>query len=195
MITLAILICTLPERFEKLKRLQNILLPQVERFKDQVFVSYNDAGRHLPTGTKRNNLIEQTQSDYFVFIDDDDHVSSNYVSEIIAAMNQNADVITFNGWMTTNGINRVNFTIKLGEKYEERDGKYFRFPNHLCVFKREKVRAVKFPDVWIQEDYIWAKAIHDRKLLGTEVHIPLDLYWYDFNYTPKQSVYNRRGIR
>jgi glycosyltransferase involved in cell wall biosynthesis len=178
--TLSILICTLPERFEKLKRLQNILLPQVERYKDQVSVHYHDAGRALPTGTKRNQLVEQSQSDYFVFIDDDDIVSSFYIDEIVKAMAHNPDVITFHGWMTTNGNNRANFTIKLGSEYTERSGHYYRFPNHLCPMKRANVNMIKFPDVWEREDYIWAKQINDKRLLKSEVHINADIYHYDF---------------
>jgi glycosyltransferase involved in cell wall biosynthesis len=182
-LTLAILICTLPERFEKLKRLKNILEPQVERYKDRVFISVNDAGRQVPTGTKRNNLIEQTQSDYIVFADDDDQVTAFYVDEIVKAMESQPDVITFCGYMTTNGQHRTHWEIKLGNRYEERNGMYYRFPNHLSVMKRELVNLVKFPDVWVQEDYLWAKQIHDRKLLKTEVHIPLELYHYQFETT------------
>ena len=178
--TLAILICTLPERFEKLKRLKNILEPQVERFKDQVFIQCNDAGRQIQTGTKRNWLIEQTQSDYFCFVDDDDLVSSFYVSEIVKAMSQGPDVITFCGYMTTDGLHRRDFTIRLGSKYEEKNGHYYRWCNHLCIFKRELVSQIKFPDVWVQEDYLWSKAINDRKILKSEIHLNQDLYVYDF---------------
>jgi len=190
--TLAILICTLPERFEKLKRLKNILEPQVERFKDQVSISINDAGRHLPTGTKRNNLIEQTQSNYFCFIDDDDQVSAYYLSEIMSALSHTPDVITFQGYMTTNGENKRDWTIRLDEKYEERDGHYYRFPNHLCVFRRELVRHFKFPDIWIQEDYKWAEKIHNSRVLKTEIHIPMQIYHYDKIHTARQTFHERR---
>jgi glycosyltransferase involved in cell wall biosynthesis len=179
--TLAILICTLPERFEKLKRLKNILEPQVERFKDRVFIKINDSGRQMPTGTKRNWLIEQTQSDYFVFVDDDDLVHAYYLDEIVKAMDSNPDVITFCGYITTNGANRVNWQIKLGNEYVEKNGMYYRWPNHLAVMKREKVRHIKFPDVWQLEDYRWSEQIAQRQLLKTEVHIPLELYHYDCN--------------
>lgn len=188
--TLAILICTLPERFEKLKRLKNILEPQVERFKDRVFISCHDAGAQLPTGSKRNQLIAQTQSDYFCFIDDDDMVSAYYVDEIIKAMDQNPDVITFNGWYTEFGNNRRNWEIKLGNEYVEKNGMYYRWPNHLAVMKREKVRHIKFPDVWQQEDFRWSQEIARRQLLKTEVHIPLDLYHYDCH--PKTTRHGRR---
>lgn len=190
--TLAILICTLPERADKLKRLQNILLPQVERSHGFVSVHYHDAGRTMPTGTKRNWLIAQSTSDYFCFIDDDDVISSHYVASIVSAMAENPDVITFNGYMTTDGKNRQNFTIRLGSEYETRNNHHYRWPNHLCVMRREKVQRVKFPDVWQQEDYQWSKKIHDLKLLKTEVHINQDLYHYDCITKPKNTPIHER---
>jgi GT2 family glycosyltransferase len=148
----------------------------------------------MPTGTKRNWLIEQTQSDYFCFIDDDDVVSAMYVSEIVKAMESSPDVITFNGYITEYGKNRKNWEIKLGNDYVDKDGVYYRWPNHLAVMKREKVRHIKFPDIWEQEDFKWSEQIANRKLLKTSIHIPLELYWYDCN--PKTRVrINERRLR
>lgn len=188
---LAILICHLPERADKLRRLLNILEPQIERHKDQVFYQVHDAGRFLSTGTKRNQLIEQTNSEFICAIDDDDSVSGYYVSEIVKAMNQNPDVITFKGWIETNGANRRSWTIKLGSKYEEKNGHYYRWPNHIVPMKRKLVEHVKFPDVWIQEDYIWSKRIHDLGLLKTEVHIDAELYHYQCETKQPQPVERR----
>lgn len=176
---LAILICTLADRRDKLKRLLNILTPQIEKFKDQVYYSLHDAGRFMPTGRKRNELITQTQSDYFVFIDDDDIVPVYYVSEILKAIEQNPDVITFKGYMTTDGRDRRDWTIRLGSKYEERNGHYYRWPNHIVPMRRDAVRGVMFPEIWHGEDYQWSKKINDLGLLKTEVFIDKDLYHYD----------------
>jgi glycosyltransferase involved in cell wall biosynthesis len=183
---LAILICTLPERAEKLKRLTNILDPQIERFKDQVYYSLHDAGRNTPTGRKRNELINQTMSDYFVFIDDDDVVPMFYVSEILKAIEQGPDVITFKGYMTTNGDDRRDWTIRLGSPYEEKNGHYYRWPNHIVPMKRDVVRGVTFPEIYVQEDYQWSKKIHDLRLLKTEVHIDRDMYHYDKIHIPSR---------
>ena len=117
-------------------------------------------------------------------IDTDDLVPSYYVNEFMRAVESSPDVVSFIGYMTTNGANRREFTIKLGEKYEERQGQYFRYPNHLCFFKRSVVEHIKFPDVWVQEDYMWATEIMRRKLLKTEVHIAKDMYHYDFRTKP-----------
>lgn len=192
--TLAILICTLPERADKLKRLTNVLDPQIERYKDQVFRRVKDQGRSIPTGTKRNNLIEETQSDYFCFIDDDDMVSAFYVDEIMKALETNPDVVTFNGWYTEfGGPIRRNFTIRLGSKYYDNPNHpefyYHRFPNHLAVMRRSLVNHIKFPDIWEQEDFQWSEKIANHRLLKTEAHIPLMLYHYDCY--PKPSKYQR----
>lgn len=178
---LSILIPTLnePDRVEFLRRLRSVLDPQLT---NDVEVCINDAGRFMSTGQKRNELIKNSTGDYFVFLDDDDMISSDYVSEILDAITRKPDVVTFQGWMTTNGASRVDFIIRLGEKYEERDGKYYRFPNHLCAFKRSLVDKIKFPLQTHGEDYIWAKKINDHKLLKTEVHIPKQLYHYQFRY-------------
>src|SRR3989337_820046 len=159
--TFLILICTLPERAQKLRRLTSTLDKQISKH-PSVSYKIHDAGRSMTTGAKRNQLIEQSQSDYFSFVDDDDLVSDHYVNSIMNAIATVPDVVTFNGYMTTNGINRREFTIKLGSKYEERNGHYYRFPNHLCAFRRDKVRHVKFPNQHLQEDWIWAKELNDR---------------------------------
>lgn len=186
---LSILICSLPERDDKLTRLVHHLRNQNKYIDVQVV--WKTTGREMPTGTKRNLLISETNSEYFCFIDDDDQVPDYYIDELVKAIDQKPDVVTFIGWMTTSGKNRQNFTIKLGSKYEEKNGHFYRFPNHLCCFKRDKVKDVKFPDTWQQEDYYWAKAIHDRKLLKTEVHIQKDMYHYDCWPKPNHRLMGR----
>lgn len=181
--TFLILICTLPERSQKLRRLTQNLDKQKAKHYGLVDYKILDSGRGMPTGIKRNLLVEQSHSDYFSFIDDDDHVTENYVDLIMSALETNPDVVTFDGWYTEHGQNRRNFTIRLGSKYyedpEDPNFYYHRFPNHLAVFKRSLVQHVKFPPIWIREDYQWAEQIHNKKLLKTEVHIPEMIYWYD----------------
>lgn len=195
--TFLILICTLPERVQKLKRLTSILDRQKAKYNGSVDYKCHDAGPSIPTGTKRNMLIEGSQSDYFSFCDDDDIVTDNYVDEIMKATQQNPDVITFDGWYTEHGANKRNFTIRLGSKYYDDPNDpnfyYHRFPNHLAAFKRSVVQHVKFPPIWQLEDFKWAEQIANKNLLKTEVHIPLKLYHYDCN--PKQSTNVRYRVR
>lgn len=183
---LSILIPTLPERYQILKRLTTIL----DRTKnDNVEIRFHDAGRSvMSTGEKRNKLLESAEGDYFCFIDDDDVVPEYYISEMLNAISQNPDVITFIGYMTTDRQNRQDFTIKLGSEYVTRNNHHYRFPNHLCAFKRELVGHVKFPHINVGEDYQWAKRIHDLKILKSEVHINKVMYHYDFNSKKNRPI-------
>jgi hypothetical protein len=115
-----------------------------------------------------------------VFVDDDDRVPQYYVSEILAARNTYPDCVTFRGYMTTDGAHRVNFVLRLGERYEERGGVYYRWPNHITPMKRSIASQVKFPDVYDGEDYAWSKQIMERGLLKTEYFIDKEMYHYDF---------------
>ena len=194
---LSILIPSLPDRDSQnyLRRLVNILQPQINHRSNEVELVINNEPRNIPTGTKRNMLIDKSTGEYFCMIDCDDLVPIYYVDEMLQAISSNPDVVTFKGYMTTGGLNRVNFIIKLGEKYEERQGMYFRWPNHLCAFRKELVHHVKFEPIWQQEDYKWSKRINDMKLLKSEIHINKDLYHYDFKVkTPTHgSVVSRRS--
>lgn len=180
MSNLTLLIPTLPERYNMLRRLQGQLHKQIQPFSNRIQIIYNDAGRHLSTGEKRNLLMDQVTTRFSVFIDDDDEISNNYISAIMGAIDQDPDCITFNGHMTTNGGNKREFVIKLGEKYEERKGVYYRFPNHIVPMKTDLVRHVKFPHIFNGEDYQWCLKIKDQKLLKTSIHIEQPLYHYKF---------------
>jgi glycosyltransferase involved in cell wall biosynthesis len=179
---LAILIPTLPEPESQkyLQRLNAILDPQIAKYTGQVTKIIDERGRHIPTGTKRNDMIAYCDADYMAFCDCDDVISKHYVKRLMEGIDKGVDVVTFCGWMTTDGAHRVDFIIKLGEKYEERGGKYYRFPNHITCMKRELVEKIKFPPVWNGEDYQWSKRINDLGLLKTEHHITDQLYHYDF---------------
>lgn len=189
---LSILIPYLPEPESQnyLNRLMNILNPQLERYPN-VEVLTNNADRSMSTGAKRNELISRAKGEYFVQIDCDDTVPIYYVSELLKAIEQNPDVITFQGYMTTDGANRRDFTIKLGESYEERNRHYYRYPNHLCCFKKSVVEHIKFSNIWFQEDYIWATEIRNKGLLKTSVHINTDMYHYCFISKKKHTVNSR----
>jgi len=157
-----------------------VLLPQIEKHKDRVNIVYNDKGPSMCIGEKRNALMSMASGEYFAYIDDDDMVPSYYVDEMLKAIDKGPDVITFRGHMLTNGAHRVDFIIKLGEKYEERKGKYYRWPNHLCGFKKSLVRHVQFPPVKQREDFMWSEMIKNKGLLKSEVHIDKEMYQYLF---------------
>lgn len=179
--TLSILIPTLPEGYsiEMLRRLNKVLDPQIAKH-SSVEKIIHDAGRSMPTGQKRNELIKQAEGDYIVQIDSDDLVTPNYIDKIMEGIGKGVDVVSFCGWMTTDGGNRKDFVIKKDERYEERNGVYYRYCNHLCAFKKSVVEHIKFPHIWVREDYEYATQIKRLGLLKTEHHITDRIYHYDF---------------
>lgn len=183
--TISILICTLPERKHFLDRLLAKLKPQVEMYPLDVEILIDSTGRHMPTGTKRNLLKDICNGKYFGFIDCDDMITDDYVSQLMVASLTNPDVITFAGNMTTDGRQKVDWVIKLGEKYEARtdsDGveRYYRFPNHLTFMKKELVADVRFQDIWQGEDYAYALEVKFKDALKTDYHIDKQIYFYEF---------------
>lgn len=186
---LSLLIPTLPEPESQtyLRRLNAILDPQIEKYAGQVNKIIDERGRHIPTGTKRNDMIAYCDAEYFAQIDVDDRVSNDYVSLIMEGIEKGVDVVNFCGRMTTNGMHPVDFIIKTGERYEERNGKYYRFNNHLCAFRREVVEKIKFPPIWNGEDYQYALKIHDLKLIKSEHHITKQIYFYEYVTNKQRS--------
>lgn len=174
---LSILIPTLPERAHLLQRVcEHLGTYDVSK----VEILTDSRPRGTTTGKKRNDLIDRAQGEYIVFVDDDDFPQPNYINTLLEALKAGTDCVTFNGWYTENGGPRINFVIKLGEKYEARMGKVYRWPNHIVPIKKRIAQSVRFPDRTTGEDYEWSKQIADRRLIKTSVHIEKDLYYYDY---------------
>lgn len=192
---LSILIPTLPDSKHYLTRILSLLTPQLDGYAGLIELVIDDRGREIPTGAKRNDMIQKATGKYVIQVDCDDLIMPTYIQDIFNATNDGSDCITFRGYMTTNGASRVNFVIRLGEGYEERNGMYYRWPNHLCGIKREIAAAVKFPAIHQGEDYIWSKKIKDLGLLKTETFIDKELYHYDFRTESKPVARYQRGFR
>lgn len=183
MTLLSILIPTLPERKASLARVIQLLgeNPEVEILTD-------DRGRHITTGQKRNDLIDRAQGEYVSQVDDDDEPQPDYCNHILTRIQlSRPDCVTFTGWMTTNGQNRVDWIIKLGERYEarispiDRITRYYRFPNHLCAIKKSIAQSVRFQHITQGEDFKWADEINKRGLIKTSEHVESPpLYHYKF---------------
>ena len=177
--TLSILICTLPNRIGYLSQLLQVLTPQYVSTNEVEVLTESDNGS-MTTGMKRNLLLKRSTGKYVVFIDDDDMVAPTYVKDILTAAESNPDAIVFNGIMTTNGVEERKWYISKDYGYEAKDGAYYRYPNHIVPIRREIAMAFPFMDIRIGEDYAWATAIHNAKLIQTEVKIEKELYHYQF---------------
>lgn len=179
MIKLSILICTMPERVDKLSLLKLSLEPQItaENYKSieiitDWFMDYN-------IGVKRNKLLARARGEYVVFIDDDDEISPNYISLILDAIQTKPDCVAINGKITTDGKNEKKWFISRSyRRWFTRNGQYFRTPNHISPVRRELALKAGFPEISHGEDYAYSMRL--LPLLKTETTIHEPIYHYKF---------------
>lgn len=174
---LSILICSIPESSAYLNQMLGYL-----GLHDGVEILVDNRGREVPTGTKRNDLIQRAQGEYFVFVDCDDKVEPDYISCILTALESKPDCVPIDGTYidVVNNNYTMYWTMRIGEKYEARGNHIYRWPNHLAVMKKSLVQHIKFSPVWRGEDYEWSKKINDLGILKTEAIINKRLYTYLF---------------
>ncbi len=182
---LSILICSLESRNHLLQELLDTLnkqiLPDVE-------ILTNIDNRQKSTGKKRQELLNLSQGEYVVFIDDDDSVPDYYISKLLTALESNPDCVSICGTMTTNGAKEIGW--RLSKDYENititENGKpfYLRKTNHITAVKRNIATLVGFPDKSNAEDKYYSDGIN--QYLKTESIIKQPMYHYKYETTNKQ---------
>jgi len=203
---LSILIPTLECRSASFAALRDELVRQIAcscRQSQVEILSECDNGG-VPTGTKRNTLLNRAAGDFVVFVDDDDEVSSEYVESICRAIESHSDIdcIGITGTITFLGSHPRTFVHSLRYRdYSSKGGIYTRPPYHLNPIRRSIAVSFKFRDVYYSEDIDWALRI--REQLKKEVFLDPVLYYYHARrYWPYQwlldrteTVRHRMGLR
>lgn len=139
--------------------------------------------KEMTTGAKRNLLLETASGEYISFIDDDDWVAPQYFSDFKKAVVSNPDCISFSGWITEDGMKRVDW--ELSKDFENRTvfrggmKFYERTVNHLCFVKRNIALQAGFPDKSNAEDKFFSERL--KHLVKTEIKIRELLYHYRYN--------------
>lgn len=184
---LSILICTIPERKDKF----DLLYAKVNRLakNNSVQIIYNDSHRGTITiGAKRNKLLTESIGEYVCFIDDDDDISDNYITEILKAIESKPDCIGFKIMCDMEGIKQ---TAAISIKYdwtENVDGfKYVRSIYHKTPVKHEIALKCMFPDKSFGEDYEYSMRL--KPYLKNEVFINEFLYFYNYKYEKPSIKY------
>lgn len=177
---LSILICTLPKRADFLKRLMNILRPQISGCEDIIEV-LTDGDEIGTIGAKRNRLLQKAKGLYVAFIDDDDRVSNDYIVKIMEGIYKNVDCCSLIGTITDDGVNPRTFVHSLSvTSWFEEGGIYYRPPNHLNCVRTSIARQFDFPEISHGEDKEWSMAISRSGMLKDEHKIFTNLYFYEF---------------
>ena len=176
----------IPALFERKSELIPTLAAQIGNLPVELLVLTDN--RKRSTGLKRQALLDVAQGRYVTHLDDDDMVSGDYISEILAAIAMpEVDVIVFNQQSTWNGQNP--FTVKCGLEFEnegvhkDAEDKLWqnihRKPWHWCVWNSKIAKAAKFPDGYIDDDWFWLKQA--IALAKTQHRIDKILHFYQHN--------------
>jgi glycosyltransferase involved in cell wall biosynthesis len=182
MIKLTILVPTVPNRIELFYvNLMKELLRQIEPYKNDIeLIAFFDNKKRL-IGKKRQEMINLSQGEYIVFIDDDDRISEDYISQIMTKLYENpdADCVVFNSVTKING--GPDILCKYGIEFEYgyiNDGLEWRGkPAHTMVYASNIVKRHQYTNMGCGEDFNWVK----RAYLDIKNQIRIDkvLYYYD----------------
>ena len=176
---LSILTPTIPERASQVAKLQTRIAAQSSELKSlgQVEHLILSDNRQRSIGAKRQALVDIARGQYIAFIDDDDDISDNYVTELLAAAVSGADVITFLQAATYNGLeSTVHFQLGQGDGAFIPGGITQRDAWHVCAWRRDTVAGCQFLETNYGEDRAWA--LQARKRAKTSIHIEKVLHYY-----------------
>ena len=177
MFKLSILICSLSERTEYLisllKELNKQLVSEVE-----VLILIDN--RELSIGQKRNNLLNSAKGKYVCFIDDDDKISEDYLSEIMKGVEKDVDQIAISGiYHNIKEGTKTRFTSSKDFQWGLVDNEYRRNILHLNPIKRELALKVGFPDNSFGEDRTYGEQL--SPYVKTEYRILKEIYFYEYS--------------
>ena len=163
------------------------LYDQIEKLgaEEKVEVLVEADNGEMPTGTKRNILMQQATGVYVTAIDDDDDVPHYYIEEILKAAEQDCDAMAINGIITTDSKDEKKWFISKDNQYKasfDENGKeyYERYQNHISPIKRLIASQFKFLDIRQGEDFEWCTRIKNSGFIRTEAKIEKPMYHYKF---------------
>jgi len=191
---LSILTPTIPERIydkngytRSLPALQEKIANQIGNLPVEHLCLCDNRRRSI--GAKRQALVDIAQGEYIAFCDDDDDISSDYVSSLLAAIETGADVITFKQRAIYNKLqSEVVFGINNHDGPFNPGGITLRAPWHVCAWKREVVAGCLFGLSNYGEDLVWCQQARKRIRTGHHIDRVLHTYIHDSKTTAAPEV-------
>ena len=188
MIKLSILI---PSTFDR-SEMTEILVEHLEiqsEFKPVEIITDID-NKEISIGAKRQRMLENAKGEYVVMIDSDDWVPTDYVDEILKALESNPDCVGHQiecqgtPGKTESVSNRY---LKWAEK--QRGFDYLRTPYPKVPIKKEICLKIGYKDIRYSEDHDFSKRLKFSRLIKTETYISKVLYYYRYKFAPHLEKY------
>ena len=134
-------------------------------------------------GEKRNALLHAAEGEYVSMVDDDDVVSPDYVTEMLAGINLGVDVVAIRGEVTRDGY---PFGIFIDTPFQrmanirQENGLLLclRGTQHLDAIKREIALSVPFESKNFGEDSRWTAMLEKTGLITSWHCVQKPLYTY-----------------
>jgi hypothetical protein len=178
----SILVLTMPARACFLERLLNVLMPQIWG-QEEIEVMVQKFNPLMPVGENREEMRLACHGRYLNFVDDDDLVTTDYVSSILP----NLDGVDYVGFNIEQTFVDTKFpgcierhSLCYNGVYSDGSGRYdshFRDISHLNPMLRDLALRVPMTG-WPGEDSRWAEELRARRCLKTEHYIDKVLYHY-----------------
>lgn len=197
---LSVLIPTIQGREKEFTKLYNFLIEQlnVNNLGGDVEILHLSDNKEISIGLKRDKLYKMAKGLFSVMIDDDDTVSSEFLVEIISAINKgDCDCIGYFEHCTINGQvqkSLISLTVNQWQSHDipingfhHRRTPFFKVP-----IKTEICQKVGVKDMRYAEDHDFAIRIYP--LLKKENFIYRDMYYYTANSLTIEQHKNRYGI-
>lgn len=189
MIQLSILICTVPERSDKLKVLFSELYDQAmlslttHEMLGQVEILHDDRPLFMnggpSIGAKRDALVKRASGKYLCFLDDDEDIAPNYVESSLRLCLQDQDICTFramaklqNFWALIDMRLMYKVNDQISPDYTVR-----RPPWHICPVKSVYAKMFDFKDLNNAEDFEWMERV--LSCCTSEAHTDQILFCYN----------------
>jgi len=191
---LSILICTIESRKEQFNNLLNKIMLQCDynKYGVETSVDYDCDNKEKSIGKKRQQLLEKSEGDYIVFIDDDDNISKYYIDNILQSIILSSpDSIGFKIECDMQGKKEMAIASnKYPDWCDNQDGfRYCRTPYHKTPIKREIALQIGYKDMRFGEDYDYSKRLKESGLIKSEAFIDEVMYYYNYKYEDPKTKY------
>jgi hypothetical protein len=193
-----ILTIAIPTTFDR-RPLFNKLKLELEyqqlNFEDKVEIIFLEDNKELSIGEKREKLYHMAKGEYCVQIDSDDSVASNYVQEVLKALESAPDAVGYIEHCTINGkFAKSSISHRWPDWKSNFAGWDYVRTNHFKTpIKTELCKQAGVPHIRFGEDHEFAKRV--KPFIKTEVFIDKPMYYYKYDKKPTETHEQRYGIK
>jgi len=158
------------------KEIEDIVL-QDHRIK---YIKKNNGG----LSSARNAGLEKATGDYIAFLDGDDIISENFITNVKKAINafENLDMILFPYIRNTGLLNRSEIDVYIENYNKDINETLARIKGGVCniVFRKNIISNIRFKEGVICEDVLFVSDVLEKKDITT-YYIETPMYYYRVN--------------